>query len=195
MKDPTVQTLEEIFSQISPEDEGILVSLPYRVGLYVSYADLSGGWDAQEKELQTLSGILRAYSEDFCKSEFVQKVLMESLAARVRWPIWAQEIERVPDEASQVIRLFTSTFLPAELEEFKQSLIDIALTVAMAFRETAVDTAQVADAPLRFTDMLRRIIGAEKVDNPLEHINISEQEKEALLRLCAALSYTRFERA
>lgn len=194
MKDPTVQTLEEIFSQISPEDEAILISLPYRVGLYVSYADLSGGWDAQEKELQTLSGILRAYSEDFCKSEFVQKVLMESLGARVRWLLWAQNVERVPEEAAHIMKLLTPMFLPAELEGFRQSLVDIALTVAMAFRETAEAAAPAAETPPRFTDLLRRIIGAEKVENPLRHINISEQEKEALLRLCAALSYTHLER-
>ncbi len=189
-----VQTLEEIFSQISPTDEETLISLPYRVGLYVSYSDISGGWDAQEKELQALTGILRAYSEDFCKSEFSQKVLMDSLCARDRWPAWSQNIENVPQESARIVKLLTPIFNDSELNEFKEVLVEIALAVAMAFRETGPEMQPMPDQ-LGFTDLLRRIIGAHPTEDPLSHVNISATEKSALLGLCASLSYTGFERA
>jgi len=47
---PVVYSVSEIFSQLSPEDERLLISLPYRVGLYVSFSDITGGWEAQDKE-------------------------------------------------------------------------------------------------------------------------------------------------
>ena len=81
--------MEQVFSQFSRQDELVLISLPYRVGLYVSFSDTTGGFEAQEQEMQSLSNILREFAEDFCKSEFSQKVLMESLRQRALWPAWS----------------------------------------------------------------------------------------------------------
>lgn len=46
-------TISEILSQLSKDDERLLISLPYRAGLYVSFADTTGGWQAQDREIQS----------------------------------------------------------------------------------------------------------------------------------------------
>lgn len=185
--------IEKIFERLAPLQLETLISLPYRAGVYVSYSDISGGWDAQEKELQALTGILRAYSEDFCKEGLPQKVLMDCLCARDRWPAWSQDIEELPVQAAESIRLMGAHFPPDELEQFKEVLIEIALAVAMAFRESTPD-AENAPGTSAFTDMLRRIMHRPPAEDPLGHENISAGEKVALHALCGALSYTGFKK-
>ena len=67
-----VENVSDVLSQLTDEEREAVVALPYRVGLYVSFSDLSGGWNAQEQELEMLTSILREFSEDFCKGEFSQ---------------------------------------------------------------------------------------------------------------------------
>lgn len=183
-----IHSVEEIFSQLSPQDEETIVSLPYRIGLYVSYADVTGGWDAQESELQSLSGILREFSEDFCKSEFTQKVLMETLMQRAKWPSWAKNINTLPDEARKVSETLSAILSEKELHSFQDVLVDIAFAVAMAFHEgrEGKDSYH-APQPGLITAIINKIRGKE--DNALEHLHISDAERSALLRVCNAMKY------
>ncbi len=186
-------TIENIFERLTQAQVDTIISLPYRAGVYVSYSDISGGWDAQEKELQALTGILRAYSEDFCKEGLAQKVLMDCLRARGHWPAWSKGIDALPVQASESIALLAPYFPPEDLEQFKEVLVEIALAVAMAFREVTPED-EAAPGSSGFTDMLRRIIHRPPAEDPLDHENISAGEKTALHALCGALSYTGFKR-
>lgn len=184
------QRTDRIFSEFSHEEEGILISLPYRVGLYVSFADTSGGFEAQEAEMQSLSNILREFAEDYCKSEFSQKVLMESLRARHLWPTWSQGIEAVPEEARHITDLLEMHFDDRALRAFKEVLVDIALAVAMAFRE---DDGNASSGPRLsgFGEFLGRFIGSVtgRKSDPLAHMNVSKNERIALARLCKAMNH------
>lgn len=177
--------MDSVFPQFKQEDELILISLPYRVGLYVSFADTSGGFEAQEAEMQTLSGILREFAEDFCKSEFSQKVLMESLRARPVWPSWSGSIERVPEQAAHIVKIMETQSDSRALRDFKDVMVEIALSVAMAFREGGND----ADAPRLsvFGEFLAKLFGGGQ--STLGHGNISKSERAALGRLCKAMNY------
>lgn len=179
--------IEDIFVQLSPEDEQILISLPYRAGLYVSFSDVTGGWEAQEKELQSLTGILRQFSEDFCKTEIAQKALMETLRARAQWPAWSHKIETVPDEAARIIKILSGHLSEKDVAAFKETIVDIALAVAMAFHENVPLSL---DDPPR-ASIFSRLLGTKEKHDPLAHMNISKSERAALDRLCKAMSYTK----
>lgn len=176
-----------VFPQFSREDELTLISLPYRVGLYVSFADTSGGFEAQEAELQSLSNILREFAEDYCKSEFSQKVLMETLRVRHLWPSWSQGIESVPEQARHIIDLLEVHFDDRALRAFKEVLVEIAMAVAMAFREDDSDAAQPRFSALG--QMLGGLFSRFRQPAAMGHTNISKNERAALMRLCKAMSY------
>lgn len=180
-----MESIEDVLSQLTPRDEALLVSLPYRVGLFVSYADTTGGWDAQEQEMQSLTNILREFTEDYCKSEFAQKVLLETMRQRQNWPVWSQKIENVPREAQQIMSVLKPMFYEKQLSSFREVLIDIALSVAMAFREESEERQNKPS----LVDGLLSLISRAPPD-PLEHMNISAHEKTALLRLCQGLGHT-----
>jgi hypothetical protein len=188
MVNPDMHSLIEIFSQLSPADEELLISLPYRIGLYVSHADVTGGWDAQESEIQSLTDILRDYSNDFCKTEFSQKVFMDCLAMRGKWPVWSQDAESVPAQLDRAMRLLQPMMSEKELAGFCEVLGDIALAVAMAFREAA-DSGNENRPIVR--EILARIGAVLSEKDPLDHINISGRERAALKKIACSLRYSR----
>ncbi len=187
--DPTAHNADEIFSQLSPDDEKILISLPYRIGLYVSFSDITGGWDAQEAEMKSLTSMLREFSEDFYKTEFAQKVLRECLQARGQWPSLSNGVDKVPDQAKAMVRTLSAMLMPDELEQFCALLMDIAFAVAMAFRENDRPVSSQEKPILR--EILSRLGGILAEKHPLDHINISESERAALRSLADMLEYKR----
>lgn len=183
----TDNSAEPVFPQFSKDDELTLISLPYRVGLFVSFSDTSGGFEAQEAELQSLSNILREFAEDYCKSEFSQKVLMETLRVRHLWPSWSQGVETVPEQARHIVDQLEVHFDDRALRAFKEVLVDIAMAVAMAFREDGADTS--APRLSGFGQFIGKFFGGASQHSTLGHTNISKNERAALMRLCKAMSY------
>lgn len=192
MVNPDIHSLNEIFSQLSPDDEEALIALPYRAGLFVSFSDVTGGWEAQEREIQSLTSILREYSEDFCKTEFSQKVLMDCLRARAQWPGWSHNIDTVPAQADRLMILLAPMLSDKELNAFREVLIDIAVAVALAFREER-EAREKAENPSILKNLLLFFSGGK--EDVLAHANVSRAEKEALAALCTALKYTRVNTA
>ena len=189
--DPANTVVDEVFSQLSPADEQVLVALPYRIGLYVSFADVTGGWEAQETEMKSLTSILQQFSQDFYKTEFTQKVLMDTLQARSSWAAWSKNIDAVPAEGDAIIEVLKTLLMPDELHAFKTVLMDIAMTVAMAFRENAGQPVdKVRPLPV-VRDILSRMMHLGPSVDPMDHINISDDEKSALRALFAAMDYQR----
>lgn len=188
MVNPDTHSLIEIFSQLSPADEERVISMPYRIGLYVSHADVTGGWDAQDNEIQSLTAILRDYSNDFCKTEFSQKVLMDCLAARAQWPSWSHDVHDVPLQVGQIIGTLEAMLSEKELRGFCDVLIDVGLAVAMAFREGGEE----AERPI-VREILARIGTALTEKDPLDHVNVSESERAALKKLARAMRYSKLE--
>lgn len=180
-------SVNEVFTQLAPDHETILVSLPYRIGLYVSYADVTGGFEAQDKEQQSLANILREYSEDFCKTEFCQKVLMETLERRDQWLAWSKQIDSVPDEAGKIVDILTPMFSDKELRAFKEVLADIAVSVAMAFHEGR--DGDYAPAPSKSTGGFLGMFKKPADTGPLDHVHVSAAERAALMCVCTAMKH------
>lgn len=183
-----VNSVNEIISQLSPDQEKMLISLPYRVGLYVSYADVTGGWDAQELEGQTLVSILREFSQDFYKTEFAQKILMDTLSSRDQWHSWARDVDNLPAQISEIKDVLMGLMDVEEVTQFHDVLISIGMAVAMAFRENKEDGDEMKlHNPFRIGQLIAKLVGDRKSSNQLSHINISSSEKEAVLRLVQSM--------
>ncbi|PZO86427.1 MAG: hypothetical protein DI626_06660 [Micavibrio aeruginosavorus] len=187
--EPSAYSANEIYDALSPERQKMLVSLPYRAGLYVSFSDVTGGWDAQEAEIQSLTEILRGYAMKTGLPPFSQKVLMDCLAERGAWPSWSKDIGAVPSEASSLVDDLVTMMGAGDLSAFKGLILDIALGVAMAFRETADGAATAGHDAGFFQSLLSSLIGGEEAHSALDHLNISAAEREALSSLSAALGH------
>ncbi len=167
----------------SETDRLAMVALPYRIGLFVSHADVTGGWEAQDAEMQTLTTILRSFSEDFCKSEFVQGLLMQTLAGRAQWVAWSHGLDNVPGECIAAMYDLRGVLHGKDLKSFQEQMMDIAFAVAQAFRENK--NAPPPPPPSFFV----RLLGQVKREERNHHRNISAAERVAIQKIADALDY------
>jgi hypothetical protein len=174
-----------------PDDIRLLVvRLPYRVGFYVSASDKTGGDESDAAEMAALEGIVTFYVEDFCKSEFAQAVMLETIHGKAEWAGWQEKIEIVPEEIRKVLDFLVDKLDGKELTAFKNNLLEIAIAVAQAYREFDVSQPLTERVQVYLSILIARIkalIKGQEIQSHDALLNISRDEKMAINLLADAL--------
>ncbi len=113
----------------------MLVSLPYRVGLWVSGSDLTGGGESSRQELQALTVVLHGFAEETFGSETIQRIISETLRLKNKWSSWSAQMETVPEDCEAAIDLMRDYSDLKDVNAFRMNLMDIGEAVALAFQE------------------------------------------------------------
>lgn len=168
------------------EQRELLVSLPYRTGLWVSESDEGGGEDSSTSEMQVLEGLITGYAEDFLKSEFVEELLRETLAQKSRWPAWSSDLAQVPGQCREAVKIVSERLEARDVLSFRQNLMEIAVTVAMAYREEGEGPDKISVFSGQYWNRLfSRLKGESAPSDGSE--NISRAERRVLMELSNAL--------
>ncbi len=173
--------MQDILASLTEDDRRMLVSLPYRVGMFISTSDKSGGVDASVQELDALENIVTSYVEDTCKSHFAQAVMEATLEGIESWPGWRRNIASVPQDCERVSDMLQARIDRKHLDAFKLNLVEIGLAVAVAYREQnteATHTQLAAQIKLIIEKVKAVFLGGKKTEDMV--LNISSAEKEAL---------------
>lgn len=178
------------FLEVFTDDEKtLLVSLPYRAGLWVSLADEKGEGAAHTYELKTIGQVIARLSEGMFASAFVHEVMADTHKRRSEWPSWSLQTGTVPDDARRAVAAIKAKMMPHDAEAYVQTIMKIAYETAYAFRE--YDRS--ASIPIRIWVWLglmwEAFIRTGNKDYRLESVaNISLAEDEAIAVLASALS-------
>lgn len=177
-----------------PQDHrDLLVSLPYRVGLYISQSDDSGGNESDEAEMVALDSIVTAYSQEIFGAETVQYVIGETVQRKAEWPKWSKNLDQVETECHKAVDIISNIVEDKEVRAFKRHLIEIGESVALAFREYGVSTPIMDKIKIYMHYMKSRKEAVKHGIVPKEwdqFINISLDERAALERIAEALDTT-----
>lgn len=167
----------------------ILISLPYRAGLYVSQSDQSGGDEANDNELRALENLIYGFSDGVFGSEFTQNVMAATIQSKGDWASWAHGIEQVPAECSDALVILSSVVDHKERNAYAARIMDIGEAVALAFRE---DTGgSFVDRIKLYFEYLKASKRAQAAKLPKrsfeDYQSISADERVALNTLAQAL--------
>lgn len=176
---------------LSEQDRTLLVSLPFRVGLYVSQSDQSGGDDSDEAEMLALSSIITAYSQEVFGAETVQYVISETVRRKSEWEKWSKSLDTVESECHQAIDILSNVVDEKEVSAFRRHLVEIGESVALAFREYGASTPLADKIKIFIVYMLAKMQAAKKGENYMQweqFINISLDERKALQLIAGALN-------
>jgi hypothetical protein len=176
--------------QFTEDQRELLTSLPYRTGVLIGESDSTGGDDANEAEMRALEAIVAGYVEDFCKSEFVEELMRGTLARRPKWDSWRENIDKVPDECRQAIDLLAERLDYKQLTAFKHNLLEIAMAVAMAYREFDPNGPLVERVRVYsdyYLQWVRAYIKKEKILGIEDALSISRAEQKVIMALKEAL--------
>ena len=175
------------------EDRTLLVSLPFRVGLYVSQSDQSGGDESDEAEMQALSNLITAYSQEVFGAETVQYVISETVRRKSEWKKWATDLHYIEGECHKAVDILSAHVDEKEVNAFKNHLIEIGESVALAFREYGASTPLLDKLKvyMYYISSKRKAKKNGDVYKDWEQfINISLDERKALCFVAEALDKT-----
>ena len=176
--------------EFTKDQRDLLVALPHRVGLWIGSVDSTGGSEAEDAEMQALSVIVTGFAEDFLKSEFVQAMMEETVRRKDEWDGWEKHLDDVPAECMRATDLLAERISRKELASFKLTLMEIATSVAMAYREFD-DTADISSRAKVYgriiMDRLGALLRGGKAHTMDEILNISDLERKALDKLVESL--------
>lgn len=176
--------------ELSDKDRENIISLPYRVGLWISQSDTSGGDESDEEEKNTLLSLLHGYAQEVFGSETVQHIITETLQKKERWASWDTQLGDVPGDCIIAIENLSNVVDEKELNAYRHHLVEIAESVALAFREE--ETAQSFMEKIQvyvayFQGKFKAHMEKRSYKTFDQFLNISMAERKALLTLAHAL--------
>ncbi len=174
-----------------PEDiQNLIIRLPFRVGYYVSSSDKTGGDEADQREMLALENIVTFYIEDTLKSEFVQEAMQQMLAQKKNWDSWKGHIEIVPEECVKATEALVGVIEMKEIWAFKNNLLEIAISVAQAYREfnDTVSTIEKIQTYLAIlSERIKAVVSGQEMPSTDSMLNISRDERMAINLLADTL--------
>lgn len=177
-------------SKLPDDIRPLIARLPYRVGLYISQSDQSGGAESAAAEMAALGNVVTYFVEDFCKSEFAQDVMMETLRQKNDWADWRDGLDQVPEECNRVVDALIGIVDMKDIVAFKNNLLEIAIAVAVAYREFSITDPLLKRMKIYLVALLERILTPFSGASPQSFdqiLNVSRAEKAAINRLAGVL--------
>lgn len=166
-----------------------LYSLPYRVGVYISESDDSGGEAANENERRAIENLIHGFSDGVFGSELVQNIMALTIEYKNQWAAWDENIENVPDECRDALAILSGVVDYKERSAYATRIMEIGEAVALAFRETS-DISFFGSLKLRL-DHFKACQRAKGQGLPPrsfdDYLAISQDERAALYKLSRAL--------
>jgi hypothetical protein len=175
------------FESLTHDQRENIISLPYRVGLWVSRCDDTGGDQSDIQETRALHSILYAFAEDMFGSEDMQKVMSATLSRKDDWQKWGAELKSVPADCEAAINVINEHDRK-DANVFRNHLIEIGEAVALAFHEE-IQTSFVKRLKMYFEfisakSKRKSTRGPQTFD---EYTRISDSERKALSALAQSL--------
>ena len=184
----------ENFDRLSDTDKLLICALPYRVGLWMSALEGAGGDVADEAEVNALIGAVEQMARNTSR-EFAAYVCRQTLSRRDLWLEWSSNLDKVPMNCQQVIKLLQHRIPSEDLNHFREALFLIAASVARAYGEAGDDfnliLANDGEIPVVAARILRQLSSESGAGEGDFVKNISGKEAQALLELAGYLGLDR----
>ena len=124
--------------KFSEDDRLRIITLPYRIGLWVSAQDETGGIQSNFAEKIAIHEIIEKKSTQtsgMFGSAFVHEVMSDLYLRREEWASWDIDEDALLDDMMQMIKIISQTLSPKDAQEYAQSALRIGRHVALAYRE------------------------------------------------------------
>lgn len=174
-----------VFTDFLEEEIVLLVSLPYRVGLWMSQVDDDASTERDDvREQLAMEAIMKRMEADKKQTPFVAAVVKETLTYKEMWPEWGQNLDTLMQDIEHAKRLIDDRLPTDNAANYRKALIDVASAVAFAYGE--FEEAESAEKPSFFGNLMNKI--SDKINVLSEDPdNMSPAEQEALKKLRKAL--------
>lgn len=174
----------------SLEEKDLLVSLPYRVGVWISHVDDDGDEQADDKEIQAIKKVIQVTGKRHDDDTAIDDIARQCLLAEGMYDVWARQTSSILSDAKIAIELLRSRVSVSEAEDYGVFLMEIGTSVAKAFREEGYGFDDDATSAFDFSnisDKVSSFLGRVVPSSQHGEMNISPEEDSALTDLAKAV--------
>ncbi len=174
-------------SCFSDEDIKTIISLPYRVGINVSYADDEDGERDDEAEMRALEACISEVAKLQEGEGLVKEVATKVLDSKDDWDSWSQGVFNIEPLCEKAVLALKTHASDDEIRSYIKMIVEIATTVAQAYgefgEEIEPDKGFFAKAANKIASRFAGLSG----DDANHPMNVSASESDAISSIIAAL--------
>lgn len=174
-------------SAFSAEEVETIVSLPYRVGIHVSYADDEDGEQDDELETRALEACLKEVVKTHEAVPLSQEIAQEVLDSKDKWDNWTQGVFNIEPQCEKAVALLKSQASESEVKDYIKMTLEVASAVAQAYGEFGEEQEPEKGF---FGNVMGKIMGGFSTmgeDDTGHPMNVSPAEDSAISRISKAL--------
>ena len=169
-------------TKFSNEELGLIVSVPYRVGVWVSNVDDNTGSKIDDRnERKALEATISALASKSQKLPFAAAIMGEVEKNKAVWPSWdnATSSDVILTDVEKAIIICKEKASAGAVKQYKKTIWQVGIVVAQAYGEQ-VDPDNEMHVN-RFFQWMGSMGGGAKLGKNPE--NMSDKEKQALNKL------------
>lgn len=180
-----VKVAMALFTDFLEEEAAFLISLPYRVGVWISHSDDHADTERDdEREQRALLSVLTAMANNK-SAPFVAAIAQETLTYQSYWSQWGTNTQEaaILKDVAKAMAMVAGRMPEDNTDNFRKCLLHVAKTVAGAYGEFSDIPAPGRGILGALTDRVMGALGRMQTDPG----NISAAEGDAIKKLRAAL--------
>lgn len=168
---------------MTPQERELIISLPYRVGIWMSHMDDEEGGKDDRNERQAMMSIINGIAQSIEVPAFVREIMKEVVAGKDRWQDWEQNAMDIIPDAERAADFLKQDISAKDRRNYKRLLLKIAGSVAGAHGEFGE-----FDKKKGMIERVRDWLSERgKKKQAIDFMNISPSEDAAIKKLMAAL--------
>ena len=170
-------------SFFTEEDVESIISLPFRAGMFVSYAEDEDGEQDDVREMQALEGCLKEIARVHEGEELTKEIAAAILNAKDKWPVWSQGVFNIEPLCEKAIVSLKTQAGKEEVKDYIKMTVEVATSVAQAYGEFG----EGQDDEKGFFGKIVAAVTSVSVDDTAHPMNVSAAEDSAIATVAAAL--------
>jgi|GEM_PF-803232 len=177
---------EPYMSEMTPQDKSIMISLPYRVGIWISQIDdIENRKMDDKREEKVLELAIEKMAGAHRKMPFAANIMTQVQKSKGQWKNWKtmSDEKTVLKDIEDILIKAEATLKPAQIKQYKQAVWQTGILVAQAYDENYDPDGEMHVN--HFAEWVGSFFAAPKLKKAPE--NMSEKEKSALKKLRAVL--------
>lgn len=174
-------------SVFTDEQIDLIVSVPYRIGMNVSYAEDEDGELDDEREMRALEACLSEMSKHEGHCDLSREIASQILQSKDKWSAWSEGVFNVAPLCEKAVAEIKTQAGKDDAKDYVAMCLEIASAVAQAYGEFG-DGAH--DERGFFGKAMGRIVGGfsgMNSDDANHPMNVSAAEDSAIAVIKAAL--------
>ena len=171
-------------SQFTAEEIEAIVSLPYRAGIHVSYAEDEDGEKDDEHEMAALEASIIEVAKLHEGCALSQEIAKNILSSKDKWDSWTQGVFNIEPLCEKAVATLGAKANHDEVRSYVKMIIEIVTAVAQAYGEFDEDPEPEKGF---FGKVMGAIVGGISQDDASHPMNVSAAEDDAISRIRSAL--------